>query len=221
MTKITIIHRFNGSTLHVWEGESETPMRDAVLDAIAKSARLDGANLDGANLRNAYLDGANLDGANLRNANLDGANLDGANLAGANLDGANLDGANLAGAYLAGANLAGANLAGIRADFRAILDAAVAEVPGLLAALKEGRVDGSCYEGTCSCLVGTIANVRGAHYTDLTGIVPNADRPAERWFLAIGEGDKPETSPVVRITVGWIEEWQNERAAAAAPAVST
>lgn len=161
MTKITIIHRSNGSTLHVWEGESETPMRDAVLDAIAKSVSL------------------------------------------------------------ARADLAGADLAGIRADFRAILDAAPAEVPGLLAALREGRVDGSCYEGTCACLVGTIANVRGAHYTDLTGIEPNADRPAERWFLAIVEGDKPETSPVVRITVGWIEEWQTERARAATPEVST
>ena len=44
-----------------------------------------GANLEGANLRDA-----NLEGANLRDANLEGANLSGANLEDANLRGANL-----------------------------------------------------------------------------------------------------------------------------------
>ena len=63
---------------------------------------LEGANLIGANLRNANLIGASLIGANLRNANLIGANLIGANLIGANLRGA----------YLIDANLEGANLRG-------------------------------------------------------------------------------------------------------------
>ncbi|ECE7439403.1 pentapeptide repeat-containing protein [Salmonella enterica] len=68
-------------------------------------ADLRGANLCGANLRDADLRGANLCGANLRGADLRGANLCGANLRGANLCGANLCGANLRGADLRGADL--------------------------------------------------------------------------------------------------------------------
>ena len=71
-------------------------------------ADLYGANLRGADLRDADLYGANLRGANLRGANLYGANLRGANLRGANLYGANLRGADLYGANLRGADLYGA-----------------------------------------------------------------------------------------------------------------
>lgn len=61
------------------------------------------ANLQGANLEDAFLGDANL-----RDANLQGANLKDAYLVGANLQGANLQGANLKDAYLQGANLQGA-----------------------------------------------------------------------------------------------------------------
>ena len=87
-------------------------------------ADLYGANLRGADLRDADLYGANLSGANLRDADLYGANLRGANLYGANLRGAdlrdadlrdaNLYGANLRGADLYGANLRGADLYGAK-----------------------------------------------------------------------------------------------------------
>ena len=53
-----------------------------------------------ANLRDAYLSGANLRGADLRDANLSDAYLSGADLRGANLRGANLRDANLSGADL-------------------------------------------------------------------------------------------------------------------------
>jgi hypothetical protein len=65
-----------------------------------------------------------------------------------------------------------------------------AEVPGLIAALVEGRVDGSQYEGECACLVGTLANVRGAEYTTAFPDF-SSSHPAEQWFLMIRKGDKP------------------------------
>ena len=76
---------------------------------------LEGADLRGADLKDAFFWGANLRGANLRNADLQGAylwhaNLQGAGLQDANLQGANIQGANIQGANLRDANLEGANL---------------------------------------------------------------------------------------------------------------
>ena len=159
-------------------------------------AYLAGANLAGANLVHANLTGANLAGADLADANLAGADLAGANLARANLARANLAGANLAGAYLAGAYLAGANLAdavgltdaqlrSVIADYWMILTRARPEVPALIAAIRDGRVDGSTYSGECACLVGTLEN------SGATGLPHEASSPAERWFATIRKGDKP------------------------------
>jgi len=160
-----------------------------------------------ANLRDA-----NLSGANLRDANLSGANLRDANLRGANLRGANLRGANLR-----GANLSDANLSGAREDLFAVLSAAPAEVPALLLAIHEGRVDGSFYQGDCACLVGTIANARGCNYGEIPGLHPNADRPAERLFLALRPGDTPARHPIAQLVTEWIGEWQAAHAAPVAP----
>jgi uncharacterized protein YjbI with pentapeptide repeats len=207
-------------------------------------ANLADANLAGAYLARAYLAGAHLAGANLADANLAGANLARANLAGANLADANLAGAYLARAYLAGAHLDGANLAdaylaraylaraylagahldgahldgahldGIREDIYEVLSDAPAEVPGLLAAIREGRMNGSTYSGECACLVGTIANVRGCPVGrgarpsafDL-GVRIDSHSPAEIWFLGIKQGDTPETSQISSLTAAWVESW--------------
>lgn len=115
--------------------------------------------------------------------------------------------ANLADAYLAGADLAGANLAPIWEDVDFILSAARAEAPALLSALREGRINGSAYEGPCACLIGTLANARGCIYTQLEGVTPNPKRPAERWFAAIRRGDTPATNPVSALTVEHVEQW--------------
>ena len=193
-------------------------------------ARLDGASLVGASLDGASLDGASLDGANLDRANLDrarldraslvGASLDGASLDGANLDGANLDRASLDGASLDGASLDGANLdrarldraslENIRSDLRAVLDLAPNEVLGLLGMLRAGKIDGTCYEGECACLIGTIANIRHCSYKKLGDLTPNASRAAERWFLALRPECTPQLHPVARITERWILEWMQE-----------
>ena len=170
------------------------------------SARLADANLDGANLAGARLDGANLASARLAGANLDGANLHGANLAGADLASANLAGANLAGANLDSANLAGARLVNIRNDLWDVLLRAQPEVPALLAALREGRIDGSTYTGPCACLAGTIANARGVSHHKLG--FTNPYRLIERWFLGISKGSTPATNQIARITEGWIVEFQ-------------
>jgi Pentapeptide repeats (8 copies). len=116
--------------------------------------------------------------------------------------GANLKGANLEGAYLKGANLVP-----IRDDFWAVLSSAPAEVMGLRKALIEGRVDGSTYTGECACLVGTIANVKGSSYDDLPVLKPNAQRPAERFFLNIKKGDTPETNSVSKTVLEWLDQW--------------
>ena len=72
--------------------------------------RLDGANLQGANLSRSIMHMSNLKGANLMLANLEGTHLHAANLQGTNLTMANLSGASLLDADLSGANLLGANL---------------------------------------------------------------------------------------------------------------
>jgi hypothetical protein len=194
-------------------------------DANLGGANLGDANLRGADLRDANLRGANLGDANLRGANLRGANLGDANLGGANLRGAdlgdaNLGDANLRGADLRGADLGDANLAYFRDDFWAVLSAAPAEVPALIAALREGRVEGSTYEGACACLVGTIANARGCEYSHVTDLAPNSWRPAEQWFLGIHTGDTPETNAWSARAVAWAETWltRMQSAFGAAPA---
>jgi hypothetical protein len=97
-------------------------------DADLRGANLRGANLCGANLRDADLRGANLRGADLRDADLRDANLRGADLRDANLRDADLRDANLRGADLCGADLRGANLCGADlcgADLRGVKNGSV------------------------------------------------------------------------------------------------
>lgn len=138
----------------------------------------------------------------------------GADLSDAYLSGANLSGANLSDAYLSGADLSDADLRPIRADFYDVLSSTPAEVPALIAALKEGRVDGSTYEGDCACLVGTIANARNCHHEAIPELKPDASRPIERFFLAIKSGDTPGTSQFSALAVEWAESWLSRMRAA-------
>ena len=191
-------------------------------------ADLRGADLSDADLYGANLYGANLYGANLRDADLSGANLSDADLSGANLRDANLGGADLSGAYLGDADLSGADPETLKKrgavfddstdpklDLWSVLDLSPAEVPALRDALRAGTVNGSVYQGECACLVGTLANARGCDYSAIPGLVPNANRPAERWFLSIRPGRTPQNSSKVRRTVEWIEEWSANRQKAA------
>ncbi len=186
---------------------SAANLRDADLSA----ANLSAANLSAADLRAADLRAADLSAANLSDADLSAANLRAANLRAANLRAADLSAANLSAANLSAANLSvAANLESVRVDFFDVLLRAATngEVPGLIAALKEGRVDGSTYEGACSCLVGTIANMKGCRYDAIPELAPNSSRPAERFFLAIGKGDTPKTNGAAKIALEWAEDFQ-------------
>jgi hypothetical protein len=108
---------------------------------------------------------------------------------------------------LHGTDLRDANLRGTKDDLFGLLCYVPGEAQGLLAALKEGRVNGSAYEGECACLVGTLANARHCHYMKIDGLRPNSSRPAERFFLAITTGDTPETSQPCALAAEWASEW--------------
>ena len=203
--KFTIYSRWD-STRVVFEREG-TSLKQIVAAAVASGARLSGANLSGSDLSGSDLSDSNLSGSNLSGSNLRGARLSGADLRGARLSDSDLSGARLSGADLNDANLEDADLGGIKHDLWDVLFRAPREIPGLLSTLRDGRVDGSAYEGECACLVGTIANIAHTNYKSLYSIKPDASRPAERWFLAIRKGDMPDSSPVVRLTVEWVEEF--------------
>ena len=82
------------------------------------------------------------------------------------------------------------------------------EVPAMLDALREGRVDGSTYSGECACLVGTIANIRGV---SVETFEKNATNPAEQWFFMISRGDTPDKDTgggfAAKMALQWGEEW--------------
>jgi hypothetical protein len=185
----------------IWSGEAET-VKDALHAAISAKA-----DLRHADLTDAVLTGADLTGAVLTGAVLTRAVLTDAVLTDAVLTRADLTGAVLTGAVLTGAVLTRAVLTGIRDDLWAVLSSAPAEAPAVLQALREGRVDGSTYQGECACLVGTIANARHCLYTDLGALQPNSYRPAEKWFMGIRAGDTPETNQQAKLAAEWVSDW--------------
>ncbi len=90
-----------------------------------RRVHLEGARLNGFDLRDARLCSSHLDHADLTRAKLDGADissasLDHADLSGARLSGANLSSASLRGTTLAGVELRGTNLRGV--DLRSARD---------------------------------------------------------------------------------------------------
>ena len=193
--KIDILNRFNASVMFTANIEcaDDAPLSIKIGLAIKIAVKA-----------NANLSGANLSGANLYWANLSKADLSGANLYGANLSGADLSGADLIGAYLSEADLRI-----FKSDMWFILAQNKSEVSALIDALKNGRVDGSCYEGACACLVGTIANAKNVDYRTL---LHNAGAPIERWFAMIRKGDKPTDNTgggfASKLALEWAEEFQ-------------
>ena len=201
--KIEIKHRYTNKVLYSHEEENNTILKTL------QRANLDEANLYGANLERANLDGANLYGVNLERANLDGANLYGVNLERANLYGANLERANLYGANLYGANLERAILTPIKNDLFLVLMYALKEIPNLKKAIVDGKIDGSTYEGECTCLCGTLEKSKDEKLAQQIYDLRDARRPIERFFATIKKGDTIETNPNSKLALEWIEEFES------------
>ena len=211
--KIEIKNRWNGSVIFSHECEDNT-IELTLLKAIAEYSDLRDSDLSGSDLSGSDLSGSDLRGSNLRDSDLRGSNLRGSDLRDSDLSGSDLSGSDLSGSDLSGSDLSGSDLRGsdltpIRDDIWAILSSAPKEVSGLISAIKEGRIDGSSYIGTCACLVGTIANIRVVDKNSILGLSPNPSRPAERFFLAINEGDTPETNQFSKLALEWCEDWLN------------
>ena len=185
----------------------------AIVWARRKGLGLSGANLLGADLRGADLRGADLRGSTLRGADLRRTDLREAVLSGVDLRNADLREAILGDAILNGADLRGADLSGtvlraIKADLWMTLASAQGEVAGLIAALREGRINGATYDGSCACLVGTLANVRGV---PVRTVDRGAGRFAEQWFAMIRPGDRPGAGSgggfAARMALDWTLEF--------------
>lgn len=121
---------------------------------------------------------------------------------------ADLRSANLRYANLRYADLRYADLRSFKADLWMTLTQNRREVPALISALRDGRVDGSTYEGECACLVGTIANAKSVNYDVFDH---SASNPAEQWFAMIRKGDKPEDDSAgdfaSKMALEWSLEW--------------
>ena len=98
----------------------------------------------------------------------------------------------------------------IQKDLYRILNRFPNEVPAVLQALRDGRVNGNMYIGKCACLIGTIANAQDKDISEFYGYT-NPDSPIENWFLCIHMGDSPKNSLQCAVTEGWILEWQSMR----------
>lgn len=92
-----------------------------------------------------------------------------------------------------------------------ILSTHPSEVPGIIKALEDGKVDGSTYSGDCACLIGTIAKIKhidlSASISVISGIEKDGSRPAERFFMGIEKGDTPETNQFSFLAHKWATEW--------------
>ena len=93
-------------------------------------------------------------------------------------------------------------------------------VPALLEAVREGRMDGYSWVGTCRCVIGNLrfdntASIRDwASYEALfkgTGFKP-WQSPIEEFVVEIRPGDTPANSPVMASLERWIVQWQAESA---------
>ena len=124
--------------------------------------------------------------------------------------GANLSFANLSFADLSFADLSYADLLYFKSDFWRVILMAKSEIPYLKQSLIDGKINGSCYNGVCACLKGTLENsaIKKGNSIYNKGLVKNSSEPAEVWFLQIKEGQTPENSKAVKITLGWIEEFE-------------
>ena len=84
------------------------------------------------------------------------------------------------------------------------------EIPELIKALEEGKIDGSVYSAACACLIGTIANIKHCSIDDEQFLdIKNCNNPIERWFMMIKPGNTPENNFAAKMAREWINEFVN------------
>ena len=162
---------------------------------------LSDTDLSGANLRRT-----NLYCADLRRANLYCTDLNYVKLSGANLRRTNLYCADLRRADLNYAKLSGANLSGAKEDFLREVLKMPGELEFLRDAIRNGKINGSVYDGECACLAGTLSKATGKSWSifkDDSPIEIDASSTLARFFMGIAEGDTPETNPISAIALEW------------------
>jgi hypothetical protein len=196
-----------GATIHEYGETAKDCLENGVESGISfNNAELNCAELNYAKLNYAKLNNAKLNYAELNYAKLNNAELNYAKLNNAKLNNAKLNYAKLNYAELNNAKLNNADTHSIKYEFFGKLALQYNEIAGLRAAIVEGKIDGATYEGECACFVGTIANVAHTNYENLA-VQRNPDSLTERWFLAISKDDTPETNPISKITLNWIDEF--------------
>lgn len=165
--------------------------------AVFMRARLDGAQLTGADLRGAKLDEARLEGASLAYSLIQGANFSSARLDKADLTGGVLaQGANFLIASLQGADLTGAQLQGADLSNADLMGAVLAYARLDLANLRDAKLDAaSLFRAS---LIG--ANLVGA------SIVAADLREAKVWKTVPPQPDTEGIADLTGITLAEINE---------------
>jgi len=217
MIKFDVLNRFSGEiqfTAEIDCADSEPhcwKLRLAVQWAIKTGADLSDTDLSGADLSYtdlSYTDlsDADLSYTDLSYTDLSYTDLSDTDLSGANLRRTNLYCADLRRADLNYAKLSGANLSGAKEDFLREVLKMPGELEFLRDAIRNGKINGSVYDGECACLAGTLSKATGKSWSifkDDSPIEIDASSTLARFFMGIAEGDTPETNPISAIALKW------------------
>jgi len=217
MIKFDVLNRFSGEiqfTAEIDCADSEPhcwKLRLAVQWAIKTGADLSDTDLSGADLSYtdlSYTDlsDADLSYTDLSYTDLSYTDLSDTDLSGANLRRTNLYCADLRRADLNYAKLSGANLSGAKEDFLREVLKMPGELEFLRDAIRNGKINGSVYDGECACLAWTLSKATGKSrsiFKDDSPIEIDASSTLARFFMGIAEGDTPETNPISAIALEW------------------
>jgi hypothetical protein len=212
-----------------WALANSMPVKSAMLDGAdftdyicPSGSRFDGSSFvdssfDGSSFVGSSFVGSSFVGSSFVGSSFDDSSFDGSSFVGSSFDGSSFVGSSFVGSSFDGSSFVGSSFVGssfddssfdgecdAKADFIEVISRARLEIPAMVKALREGRVNGSTYEGECACLVGTLENA-GA-----TGLPHDSERPIERWFMMISEGDKPGDSSPGGYAIGKALEWALE-----------
>lgn len=175
------------------------------------------AQLAGVCMANMNLSGVDLSDKDLTRADFTRSTLNRSDFRGSDLTGARFDGAEMLGANFNGADLRTADLRRIKHDVDRVLREATQHSEGLeellylAAAIEDGRIVGTVYQGECCCLVGTLAKSMGVGHTKILGLTPDVFSYAEVFFMGIKKGDTPATSQISSIASEWVGEFIAKR----------